>query len=498
MSFENEILLAYHSADDEPIGGSAKGWVSNFNRFLGTLLEQISGNTPNIRLVNETDVSLQAYADTTVLIALFSQNFLKSEVLVQGVHTFASNANKQGGIVTDGLSKLFKVIKFPLDIDEYLPEYSDILTYDFYQIDPLTGEPQEFKRFFGNDAERSYWMKLVDMAYDIYQIQNKVEEENNEVEDQQSDKNKTIYLANTGVDMIIQRDIVKRELLRHGYKVLPNHSLPKEVNALEAMVKDDLTRCCLSIHLIGEDYGYKPKGSELSVVDLQNRIAAQYTRDVLAYNEESGETEKFSRLIWLSPDLKNVSERQKIFIEDLKSDAASLDEAEVLQIPLQELKTIIREELVTGGRFKTKESKLADEVSDTGNVIYVIFDKTDKEKSKPIIEYLNAKGFDVVTSLYEGDLVDLRYLHQENLRRCDASLIYYGGSSKEWIKTKLQDILKAPGFGRVKPLKATAVYLEDKSSFDENNIKSNDAMILGDGEFSPQAIEPFLTKLEIQ
>ena len=122
---------------------------------------------------------------------------------------------------------------------------------------------------------------------------------------------------------------MKRELLRHGYKVFPNHSLPKEAGALESMVKDDLSKCCLSIHLIGEDYGYKPKGSELSVVDLQNQIAAKHTRDVAEFNEKSENKEKFSRLIWLSPDLKNVSERQKIFIEDLKSDAASLEEAEV-------------------------------------------------------------------------------------------------------------------------------------------------------------------------
>lgn len=499
MSFENEILLAYHSADDEPIPGSNKGWVSNFNRFLSTLLEQISGHTPKIRLITESETDLSLYSDSTVLITLFSKNFLKNEILIKGIHEFAKNSQKQEGLVIDGLSRLFKVIKFPFDIDDLLPEYSNILTYDFYQIDPLTGEPQEFQRFFGNDAERSYWMKLVDMAYDIYQIQNKVLEEAKTVDEELSDKNKTIYLANTGVDMIIQRDIVKRELLRHGYKVLPNHSLPKEVNALESVVKEDLAKCCLSIHLIGEDYGYKPKGSDLSVVDLQNQIAAQHTRDILSYNEESDAQEKFSRLIWLSPDLKNVSERQKIFIEDLKSDAASLDEAEVLQIQLQELKSIIREELVTGGRFKTKEVKLAsDEVVVNGDIVYVIFDKVDKEKTKPIIEYLQNKGLHVVTSLYEGDLIDLRYLHQENLRRCDASLIFYGNSSKEWIKTKLQDILKAPGFGRVKPMKASAVYLENKSTFDQNNIRSNEVMILGEGEFEPQSIEPFLTKLEIQ
>src|SRR5690606_2369456 len=138
--------------------------------------------------------------------------------------------------------------------------------YDFYQIDALTGEPQEFKRFFGNEAERSYWMKMVDMAYDIYQIQGKLIEAGAvKTDDSGKDigKDKTIYLANSGVDMIIQRDIIKRELFRHGYRVLPDQSLPKEVHALEAMIKQDLDKCCLSIHLVGEDYGYKPVGSEL-------------------------------------------------------------------------------------------------------------------------------------------------------------------------------------------------------------------------------------------
>lgn len=496
MNFEYEILLTYHTTDDEPIGGGNKGWITNFNRFLSTLIEQISGTKPNIKMVSEVESDLEHYNKAAVLVTVLSKDFLNNESLVKGVHAFAGGAKEKEGLVIDGVSRLFKVIKYPLDVDEYLPQFADLLTYDFYQIDPLTGEPQEFKRFFGNDAERSYWMKLVDMAYDIYQIQNKLAEETTAETAQRTDKNKTIYLASTGVDMIIQRDIVKRELIRHGYRVLPEHSLPKEVNALETMVKGDLDSCCLSIHLIGEDYGYKPKGSELSVVDIQNKIASKHTYDIHDYNQTHGAKEKFSRLVWLSPDLKNVSERQKIFIEDLKSDAASLEEAEVLQIPLQELKSIIREELVTGGRFKTQEIKLAEDITEEGNLVYLICDKLDVEASKPIAEYLKEKGVNVVTSLFEGDLVDLRYLHQENLRRCDASLIYYGKSSEEWIKTKLQDLLKAPGFGRVKPLKATAVYLEDKSNFDIKNLEKNKAMVLGDGAFSPETIEPFLAKLE--
>lgn len=498
MNFEYDILLAYHTLDDQPIGGGNKGWVTNFHKFLITLVEQVSGAKPVIKMISENDSHVDLYNKGAILVTVLSKDFLNNPTLVNGVQVFASTAKESGNLQIGGLSRLFKVIKFPIDVDNYLSEYSDILTYDFYQIDALTGEPQEFKRFFGNEAERSYWMKMVDMAYDIYQIQNKLVESGAkpDVANQDVGKDKTIYLANSGVDMIIQRDIIKRELIRHGYRVLPDQSLPKEVHALESMISGDLDKCCLSIHLIGEDYGYKPAGSELSVVDIQNRVASKHTYDVHDYNQKHGGVEKFSRLIWLSPDLKNVSERQKLFIEDLKSDAAALDEAEVLQIPLQELKSIIREELVTGGRFKAKELKMEDNLPDEGNIIYLICDQQDKESAKPLHDFLKDKGFNVVTSMFEGEIMDLRYLHQENLRRCDASLIYFGKSSEEWVRTKLQDLLKAPGFGRTRPMRASAIFAEDKTKLKNHNIQSSRTLLLGEGEFTPQKLEPFLTKLE--
>lgn len=497
MKFEYEILLAYHTQDDVPLGGDGKGWVTNFCRFLSTLVEQVSGKKFEIKLVNETDSHVDLYGNSAVLVPILSKQFLSNPTLINGVNLFASTARESNTLHVDGLSRLFKVIKFPIDVDEYLPEYSDILTYDFYQIDSLTGEPQEFRRFFGNEAERSYWMKMVDMAYDIHQIYKKLDEISEDLPAAiEFPKEKTIYLANSGVDMIIQRDIVKRELIRHGYRVLPDQSLPKEIHALESVIKRDLDACCISIHLIGEDYGYAPRGSELSIIDIQNKIASEHTFKMHEKTKKGAADSKFSRLIWLSPDLKNVSERQKIFIEDLKSDAAALDEAEVLQIPLQELKSIIREELVTGGRFKAKESKEDTQLPDEGNIIYLICDQLDLQSTTPVVDFLKKKGFNVVTSMFSGELMDLRYLHQENLRRCDASLIYFGKSSEDWIRTKLQDLLKAPGFGRTRPMRATAIFAEDKAKLHGQNVQLTKTMVLGGGEFSPELLEPFLTKLE--
>lgn len=497
MNFEYDILLTYDEKDDVLIEGGEKGWVTNFERFLRTLSSQISKDELQISRIRHSDLSIDAMEKAAIVLIVVSPNTLKNKALIQDAKDFVENAINKKMLFVEGSARIFKIVKFPADLDGKIPELENIIPYDFYQIDPLTGEPQEFKRFFGTDAERGYWLKMVDLAYDVIHVLESAKGKGVLDGKPQIEKDKTVYLASTGVDMVIQRDIIKRELLRHGYRVLPEHSLPKEVKLLELMVREDLAKCRLSIHLVGEDYGYKPKGSDLSIVDIQNRMAGDHTLEILEKNQKSRDKDLFSRLIWLSPDLKNVSERQKIFVEDLKSDAASLDEAEVLQITLQEFKSIIREELVTGGRFKSKVENHDYEIKDDENLIYLICDKLDLEKSKPLLAYLEEKGFGVVSPVYEGDLVDVRYIHQENLRRCDASIIYYGTASEEWIKTKLQDLLKAPGFGRSKPFKVKAVYIDGKK--EELNLQQferNNAMVLGDnGGFKPEYVDPFLDKL---
>lgn len=500
MELKKEILLCFSEQDNQPIEGVLKGWVSNFHKFLSTLLSQISRDSPEVILVSEHEIENVDFENATAIILITTSSFVQNTALVEKLNQFGKKARLSDSLIVDGVSRVFKVHKGPFSEDQYLTEFENLISYDFYMVDPLSGEAHEFTRFFGNDAERSYWMKLVDMAYDINHILDSSFSSSSQANQQQVPMEKTVYLASTGVDMVIQRDIIKRELIRHGYKVLPQHTLPKEVNLLELQVKEDLHKCRLSIHLVGEDYGYKPKGSDLSVVDIQNRIASNHTYDMVEYNKTSEEKRPFSRLIWVSPELNNMSERQKIFIEDLKSDAASLEEAEVLQITLPELKGIIREELVTGGRFKKERRDISGYThhdDEQSKVIYLIQDKKDTSRTKALKAYLEEAGYKVVTPSYEGDLVDIRYIHQENLRRCDASIIYFGDAKEAWIKTKLQDLLKAPGFGRQKKLQAKAVYFEGDKKVDLDHYKKNNAMVLGmNGGFKPEHLKPFLTKLE--
>ena len=206
-------------------------------------------------------------------------------------------------------------------------------------------------------------------------------------------------------------------------------------------------------------------------------------------------------MIWISQSIKNITERQKIFIENIKTEAALYEETEVLEVDMEEMKSIVIEEIETGGRFYSVNREVSGykepSKTDSSKIIYLILDKEDCEEGQLIAKALKKKSFQVVQPIFEGELVDVRYIHQENLKRCDAAIIYFGNTSESWIKTKLQDLMKSPGFGREKKMMAKAVYFRGQKKMDVNYFKKNNTMILGDqAEFKIAHLKPFLELLE--
>ena len=50
-------------------------------------------------------------------------------------------------------------------------------------------------------------------------------------------------------------------------------------------------------------------------------------------------------------------------------------------------------------------------------------------------------------------------LHWDNLKRCDAVLVYYGGARQDWFDYRLQDLERGPALERAGPLLARGVYV---------------------------------------
>ena len=124
MQFEFDIILSYAGKDDEPLQGTDKGWVSNFKKFLVTLFTQISRGTPKILEVTEVDELRNLEEKGAVYIAILTEAFFEDERLTTNLKAFADEAIKKGNLEIGGQGRLFKVVKQPINVDNYLPDYA--------------------------------------------------------------------------------------------------------------------------------------------------------------------------------------------------------------------------------------------------------------------------------------------------------------------------------------------------------------------------------------
>jgi hypothetical protein len=463
MVFDIDVLIVFADSDNQS-NKNELGWVSQFKKFLGLMLNQVLGENARIMLKAEYDNMTSPDLDNVgILVTILSKDFIHSGACMDHVESFYQGIEN---ISTKKTNRIFKVFKSPLAGQEQPPRLRELIGYDMYQLDPDSGEIREYTDYFSTEAARQYWMKMVDLAYDIYDTLILLKDDSVKTEIKNICKRKTIYLAETGHDLSVQRNIIKRELQRHGHIVLPNQTLPGNVRQLEQIARKDIAESNLSIHLIGSSYGEIATGSDRSVVDLQNKLAAEKSVKARENNEE------FTRLIWISPNLNNASERQKSFIENIKRDVEAQEGAEILQTPLEDFKNIMREELI-----ESEERKWTDDDA-TGRSVYLMHDRIDVHDVKPIKEVLEKSGFRVLVPEFEGELLALRKKHIENLRTFDAAIIYKGKVNDQWVRMKALDLLKAPGFGRKKPIMGKAILTAPGSTMNVETFKNQNLRII--------------------
>ena len=82
---------------------------------------------------------------------------------------------------------------------------------------------------------------------------------------------------------------------------------------------------------------------------------------------------------------------------------------------------------------------------------------------------------------------------------CDAVIIFYGQASDTWVRSKLRDLLKAPGYGRETPLSASLVYVAAPDTPQKQRFRTHEAMVVKNvGDFDPQEIASFLVMAQAQ
>jgi hypothetical protein len=441
---EQDIIINYAEKDNQPENGK-NGWINDFARFLEIMLTQVLGKKPKISLKSEdSSLSAKELKNSGILISILSPHFINSGRCKEAIDEFSESHKSSSA------NRLFKVLKTNVEYEDQPIKLKDGLAYELFDLDYDSGDSVIFDDYFGPAAENVYWMKMVDLAYDVHESLLLLKETEKQDKVKPLYKRETIFLAETGQDLNVQRNVIRRELQRHGYRVLPDHMLPRDdVKSAEKIINEVLTESIMSVHLIGNSYGDIPVGGDRSIVDMENRLAAQKVND-----NPGGR--KLQRLIWINPHQETSSDQQKTFIENIQRDFTALEAAEIFQIPLEDFKNTLREELFdqgVGNDYLDKEVSINSEKLN----VYLIYDKVDDQEAKIVSKELIKAGLNVIHTEFDERVLMLRKIHNEKLRVFDVGIIFKGKVNDNWVRMKLLDLLKAPGLGRNKPILGKAV-----------------------------------------
>ena len=496
MPTENDIFVSYAHVDNKPFD-NPQGWVDSFVRRLSLRLEQLIGKEPAVW--RDTRLQGNEYfagsigdgiSSTLLLLSVISPRYVNSEWCRGELKEFCRRAEQTGGADAGNLSRVFKVVKTHVDEADMPAELRGLLGYHFYDFDER-GRPREFRPDDPPNKDQRYWDRLEDLALDIVKAlksfggaaaRDSRRAEEAEAAPAALPLEKKVYLAETTADVTPERDRIRRELQQRGYYVLPDRELPRSAGEFEQKVAEQLSRCALSVQLVGSTYGLIPEGEEeRSIIRIQEELAAR----------RAAEDNSFSRLIWMPPGLEPQGNRHRAFVEALHTSLGA--GAELLQTSVEDLKMRVVEKLTRRAEPPARPAG-GNGDGEGPRAVYLICDNRDVGDVTPIEDYLFNQGFEVINSAVVSEGDDAAQSHRESLLNCDAALIYYGNANQMWLRSKLWDLQKAKGWGRTSPLAAKAVYVSAPQTTDKQRFRTHEVpLVIQNFEgFSPDSLKPFV------
>jgi len=295
-----------------------------------------------------------------------------------------------------------------------------------------------------HELKNEIWLKFLDIAYEIREVVS--------AKKVQRKVKGNIYIAETSTDQNINRETIIRELEHLNYKILPEKHFPKDMLSFSELVQENLRECFLSIHIIGNYYAPLLENLDISSIELQNDLFHETAAELNAKNQI------LKRLVWIPPDIKPKSEKQKLYIESFKRNIELLKNTEIIQTPIEIFKSILNDKAEEYLEVKNEKK----EVDHSKQSIYIITNDSSGDQYKIIKDKISKSNLQILEAGVNKDKIDLIQNHYYNLINCDAVLIDYSIENKQWLSSKLSDIVKSPGFGRKKDFMAKAILVNTK------------------------------------
>jgi hypothetical protein len=508
MNFEQNLFISYAHIDDQPLNHGEKGWITRFHATLKAFLGMRMGREAKIwrdEKLQGNDVFsseiVEQFRRSAALMSILTPRYLNSEWCTREAREYCQAAEQTGGLVIRNKSRVFKVIKTPVDDREAesLPIHmKDLLGFEFFTV--KEGAPLELDPDYGPEYAQLYKQKVAVLAFNIAQLLETLQAQGNAngrddskgLSESKGPSKPAVYLAECSYDRKPQRELLEGELKRLGYPVLPDRRLPADETEYVAAVQSLLARCVLSIHLVGEKYGAVPDGpTDKSGGILQNELAVVQCSD-----------RGLRRLIWLPLGTNSEDDGQAKFIETLHTDAQAQFGADLIAGDIEELRAAIHDTLSkieqpepTQREYGAIGARAAAAVST--KLIYFICDERDLKSSVPVRKLCKQLGFEVELPLFEGEASVVRQANQQNLTSCDIVVVFYGAGDAVWKRTIDGELRKMAGYRGGKSRPPIFTYLAEPKTHDKQDLIDMQEPCLIDalGGFSEEAAAKALSSV---
>jgi hypothetical protein len=485
--FDCSVFISYSHADNQPfgidLGHGERNWVSFLDEELGKRLRMLSEQELSVwrdpKLQGNdvfADELTERLASCAVLVSVCTPRYLHSEWCRRELEEFVRASQTTGGLRVGTKSRLFKVVKTPVDRDELPGQLEPLLGYEFYGVE-TDGSVREFLLMHQPEGLVLFYQRLDDLVGDIAKLLDELEGASTGDAEAVVSSARTIFLGNATSDVVHLRDDLKRELERRGHLVVPETEMPLVAADLSHAIEDQLSEADMAIHVLGARYGLRPEGDERSIPHIQLSLA-----------REAAARRGVVQLIWLPDGLQPIEDSQRDLISELRTWETGED-AEVVLGSLEVFKSYLLDRIA-------EQAAPPPEMADAVERVFLIHDPVDRAEAIAIRDHLEERGLAVMTPLSEGSEREARQLHEDTLLVSDAVLIYYGKVSEHWVRMKLNDLIKARGWGRDEPFQATGVVLGPPGAPSKSEFHTSDALVLDAiDEGAPAALEPFLGQL---
>jgi hypothetical protein len=505
--FEDDVFISYAHNDDDRFPREEKGWVAQLHADLEERVKYHLGQPPRLwrdcEIRSNEDFAKKIanrLAHTATLLSVLSHNFLQRPWCQKELEEFCRSAERTYGLAVGDKRRIFKAERYPTERESLPPQLDGTGMYKFYGSDPeQPSSVHEYRPSLGEQQWKLYFLQLDTLAQDIAVTLRMMREEVQGTAAVPS-AGGTVYVAETTLDQELARNRIKKDLQDRKIAVLPQGDLPYRGPQFEQQVREYLKQSDLSIHIFGGEYGFVPEGRQRPHTWLQHDLALERAQD-----------SDFRRIVWMPSTLESPDERQRQYLDSLRTDPAVQRGAEILQDRLEDLKTEVlrsleqvrrkREERAVVGSAAAGPSPApspSSKAPDEPLTMYIVCDAQDflSPSFLSLNDLLLDRGYEPLKSAAVDNAEEARRMHEENLQICDACIIYYGAASDGWVNAKLLDFLKLRS-KRQTPFLSKAVYVAPPDTPAKRVFRTNQAKVIqGGSAFSADQLSPFLEPLQ--